>query len=622
MLAVYQGLKKDLRETFIRVALYYGVFIWGLSEFLSLIHLLNFSGILCGWIFYDICLLLYLLYKYKKHKTLFIPKVSVSVWKSPGSLFIGCVCVITFFIAIIYPPNNWDSMTYHLPRIEHWIQNGTLEHYYTSNKRQLFSAPFAEIVILHGRVLSADDWLMNLVQWFAYIGTIIGVSRIACLLGLDGKMQKIAALFFATLPMAILQSTSTQNDLVVTFLLVCLMERFLVWREEGTLHCSIEFGIALGLAILSKGTAYPIAAPIVIVFGVLCLKEYKKKLAYGFLAATICLGLNIPHYIRNYITFGNPIETNEQTKSTFTPESFAISLFSNIYVNIPVPIPSPDNINQKLKKVDKKIYPYGSIFIYSVENKKNVIKEIIKSHEDTAKSTLHFLLFMISILLLLRKQNSKKYLFLVLASWCMFIFCIPWQPWITRLQIPLLALSAPVFPLAFNSIRHKRIIYLLIIPLCCFAMLPLLFNCTRPLIASRSIPIFRNWIYTFQSFRYADRDELIFANMPSLYKDYSDACNAIQKADVSNLGLLIGSDAWEYPLWRYFRQTSHVMPNISHQRNGPIDSNISTIFILNYLNIKILESIEDEIILKDDKPVVYNRNISDPKEWNIIYSSE
>lgn len=70
MLAVYQGLKKDLRETFIRVALYYGVFIWGLSEFLSLIHLLNFSGILCGWIFYDICLLLYLLYKYKKHKTL------------------------------------------------------------------------------------------------------------------------------------------------------------------------------------------------------------------------------------------------------------------------------------------------------------------------------------------------------------------------------------------------------------------------------------------------------------------------------------------------------------------------------------------------------------------------
>jgi hypothetical protein len=78
--------------------------------------------------------------------------------------FLAIILVVSCFMAFIYPPNNWDSMTYHLPRIEHWLQNKTLRHYFSSNQRQLISAPFAEMLILQGRSLSGNNWLMNLVQ--------------------------------------------------------------------------------------------------------------------------------------------------------------------------------------------------------------------------------------------------------------------------------------------------------------------------------------------------------------------------------------------------------------------------------------------------------------------------
>jgi hypothetical protein len=77
----------------------------------------------------------------------------------------------TLLIALVCPPGTWDSQSYHLPRIEHWIQNGSLAFYRTAIDRQLTMPGLAELLILQLRLLSGGDRLDNLVQWFAGAGS-------------------------------------------------------------------------------------------------------------------------------------------------------------------------------------------------------------------------------------------------------------------------------------------------------------------------------------------------------------------------------------------------------------------------------------------------------------------
>lgn len=574
--------KKGWRDAFVSAALYYSVFLFVLSEGLSLFNCLNFWAILIGWIIYDIVLITYLYSKLKKNLSLNILQKNFHLPRSWYFYFIGFILIITFFIAIAYPPNNWDSMTYHLPRIEHWIQNGNLNHYYTSNMRQLAYAPFAEIAILHSRVLSNNDWLMNLVQWFAFVGTIIVVSKIAARYGLDKKYQLVAGLFFATLPMAILQASSTQTDLIVAFWLVCLADRFLLWKEDRTFRLAVEFGIALGLAILTKGSAYPIAFPFVVMFGFTCVKQYRKYLLYGVCAALICLMLNFPHYVRNFISYDNPIHTNGETMSVPTPKSFFIGLFSNVYVNLPSPLPESEKINQSLSNVDKSIFPYGKPYIYSLGSWISSKGGVASFHEDTVRNPLHLLLLLLSFALLLlffRKSKMRSYCLIVLFAWLMFILCIPWQPWVTRLQVPLFALSAPLFAMVFSKLRYNMVKNACLILVCFYCLFPLFFSESRPLLYSSSIPVIRNMTAKENSVWVSSRDKLFFNNYPDLYDKYTAASDILVKSQISDIGLIMGSDTWEYPLWRYMRLHMLSMPRITHQKADSIDQQVEGLFV-------------------------------------------
>lgn len=108
------------------------------------------------------------------------------------------VLLITGMIGMLAPINNWDSMTYHLPRIMHWLQNESLYHYPTGMPRQLFQSPYSEYVILHTIGLSGGDGFANGVQWFALIASAIGASLIVRELGGGMREGVLAAAFTMT----------------------------------------------------------------------------------------------------------------------------------------------------------------------------------------------------------------------------------------------------------------------------------------------------------------------------------------------------------------------------------------------------------------------------------------
>lgn len=85
-------------------------------------------------------------------------------------VIIAIMCIVVLYMAFRTVPYNWDSMTYHLTRIVHWVQNGSVAHYACHDISQISGPPLAEFVNLHVYVLSGNtDYLVNLLQAASYI---------------------------------------------------------------------------------------------------------------------------------------------------------------------------------------------------------------------------------------------------------------------------------------------------------------------------------------------------------------------------------------------------------------------------------------------------------------------
>src|SRR5699024_10507382 len=84
-----------------------------------------------------------------------------------------------------------------------------------------------------------------------------------------------------TTPMAILRSSSPQNDLVTSFWIVCCVYFALSFVRNPNLFNAIALGAALGLAALTKGTAFVFAAPVVLGLGVWLAAHVRGQRAPG-----------------------------------------------------------------------------------------------------------------------------------------------------------------------------------------------------------------------------------------------------------------------------------------------------------------------------------------------------
>jgi 4-amino-4-deoxy-L-arabinose transferase-like glycosyltransferase len=184
------------------------------------------------------------------------------------ALVLGGFAVGTLCSALLYPIINSDSLSYHMPRVFFWFQNQSVARYATPEGRQIFASPFAEYCILQLKILAGGtDRLSNIVQWLAYLLSIMTVSLIARRLGANRHGQQVAAVAAAATAMAILQASTTQNDLVCAFW--CLagvywIVDYIAERPQdrgGAWWWALWMGSALGLAVLSKPTAYLALAP-------------------------------------------------------------------------------------------------------------------------------------------------------------------------------------------------------------------------------------------------------------------------------------------------------------------------------------------------------------------------
>jgi len=458
-------------------------------------------------------------------------------------------------IAWLSPPNNTDSLQYHMSRVMHWAQDHSFSAYDTAYPPQLFEPIWAETAILNLRLLWGNDQLSNLVEWGSLLGSLVGVSVIAKLLGASRKGQWVAIAFAASLPMAILQSTSPQNNLVTAFWLVGLVY-FAVLSAQRNLFFEELLGLALtlGLGLATKATFYPFAVPPLLYFVV---QQFIRNKPYrvtgqGLLIAGIVLALNLGFWVRKLITFGGPLgpadSVETSTFSGLTPGVIAGRLVGNIFLNLDTPKDSLNaQITSWLKKVFLPIDPH--IWNYRLVSGWN--------YEDVAGNPLHLFLIPISWLLLF--NNRKQILWKLIVQYCLIMISLYLMLAIVvnssvsdgRYQLPFFIASAPVSGIDIEALPKKA---LSVTALLLIASLPwVLFNRTRPLIAMRpsntpfTIPCLADC--TAQSILIEPPVRILFASVIDLQGPYTLATTAIRESSCRSVGLQIDSHDLEYPFW-------------------------------------------------------------------------
>src|SRR5258708_27229871 len=118
------GVFTKIRTAVIPTFLLTGVFIVIITEFLSAFSLLTFPALLITWSVVTIILLIFCFSR------LNVLAVAKEVWQGINSAvrlhWFGWLILvflsISFLIAILYPPNNYDFMTSHMAPVAHWVQ--------------------------------------------------------------------------------------------------------------------------------------------------------------------------------------------------------------------------------------------------------------------------------------------------------------------------------------------------------------------------------------------------------------------------------------------------------------------------------------------------------------------
>ncbi|NYT01139.1 MAG: glycosyltransferase family 39 protein [Methanocellales archaeon] len=411
---------------------------------------------------------------------------------------------------------------------------------------------------MHFQILIGNDRFANVIQFLTMIGSFTGISMIAMQLGANRKEQILTVLVAATIPMGILQASTTQNDYVVTFWLICLVYYLMLLNKRLRITYTLAAGSSLGLALLTKATAYLYAFPFLLYFALRNLKTHKfRSITHSCFLIALAVILNLGYYIRNLQLFGYPFGDPHIVDICRNQLMNAQSLTSNLIRNIAIHVALPSKfVNTATYNVIKIIHANLGININDPATTFSTTKFHIyfSLHEDFSGNLIHLILLMLcSIFFFARVKQWKKtdmvsYYAAVSGGFLLFCLYLKWQPWHSRLHLPLFVLLSPFIAMvlwrSFNpienarlsSIRRNSIFFFSIVFFLMFTCPPWLFyNWPKKLVGPGNI-------FT------TSRIEQYFSNRWDVKDSYVGAIDFLKTKRCSDIGIvLLGEDDFEYP---------------------------------------------------------------------------
>jgi 4-amino-4-deoxy-L-arabinose transferase-like glycosyltransferase len=548
-----------LRIALLTSGLIISMFIVLVTETLSAFRLINIDAILIAW---TALLVLSVLYIYYHRNSIGsfrdLWKPFLYILRQPLVIVMVILLFISLIVAVSYPPNNFDSMTYHMARVAHWEQNQSIAHYRTHIDRQLVYPPFAEWVILHLQIITGGDRFANAVQLFFLILGINLVSLIASELKASRKQQLISGLMACFIPMAVLQSNTTQNDIVVSFYILSFVFFIIRLMKHHDAFGLILAGVSLGISWLTKGTAYIFTLFFCLWPLISLARDYRLskslllKRAFSYcVIPLIAIAINYAHYSRNTFLTGSAFgDANLGTANA----RFAVKDLTMVAVkNVMNHLPMSGTIIRGVEKI-------GSHFGVDVSNPDFSMTSILlmvrglSFHEDLAQNFLHVFLaglFLLRIIVSAKRRKELSSLYLlylasILGSIILFCVLLKWQPWSNRLETPVFMLLCVFLGIEVGKLNRKAGLFCTI-PVIVYGFVTLSLNSMHFILPiSRSV-----FAVGYQRFVFGGEDM-------SKIKAYLDAKH------VKNIGIYLGSDSHDYPFYKSFQAGSDGKRKFNH----------------------------------------------------------
>lgn len=240
-----------------------------------------------------------------------------------SSLFItlAVLAVTNLLIVFFTVPNEWDSMTGHLNRVMQYVQRGTMRHFGGTNWNiDTYPKSVCTLQIyaflMTGHFENGFKFIHHLSYWTAIVAVFGVVQRIG--------QNKLSASFFCALAYALfpdflMQSITTETDIVLTAYLSVLLYMLFSYHTFRTTDRSANrylylAGMAFGIAYGHKIT-FTLLLPSVFTIMVYTVflspswsVTFERTWRLGAaIAVGVCLWMLPTGYLKNIEVFGHPI---------------------------------------------------------------------------------------------------------------------------------------------------------------------------------------------------------------------------------------------------------------------------------------------------------------------------
>jgi hypothetical protein len=426
-------------------------------------------------------------------------------WEQTALYVAAGLAVIAVLDALLSAPNTWDAMTYHLPRVVEWMGNRGVQNYPTIDRQQLTMPPMAEYGMMHLDLLYGTDRLVNLVQWLAYVGCIIGVSLVTEEFGGSRRTQVFAAVLAATIPTALLGASGAKNDNVLSYWIVATIYFLVAWKRDQSWWLALAVGASASIAAFTKGTAYTFMPCLLLGCWMMWSGSARRKFV---VRAPVLLLLLIsicgPLWARNYRMTGSvfglsyfdgagDVEGRKYANSHLGPAQVVAGVLRNGSLNLSVPSVKVNVLSTQL--VDRLIRAVGvdpNDFGQLTRNPNGTARpfriqwearnEIMTANQWT------FFLFVVACAWYAAhyRTRDKDIGWLILGiggAFVMYCALLRWAPWNGRYQLALLMLSAVVTALVLTRLWSRVAVRVTMFVVLILSLPLAVMNAMRPLLS-------------------------------------------------------------------------------------------------------------------------------------------